>query len=188
LKTISSYILGIIGWKTNGEIPPDIKKCVLIAAPHTSNFDFILAKLTYWKLDINIKFLIKKEWFKFPFGGLARRWGGIPVDRSKPSKVVSEMVKEFDKADSLVLLITPEGTRNLVRQWKRGFYEIAIQAKVPIVFGFVDYAEKKGGAGPVFYPTGNYEADMKVIEAYYRTKTARHPERFNLSAENKKSG
>jgi 1-acyl-sn-glycerol-3-phosphate acyltransferase len=159
----------------------DVKKCVIIGAPHTSNYDFFLGRLTYWALGIKIHFLIKKEWFSFPFGFLARWMGGIPVDRSRPSRLTDDVVRMFEENKRFYVIITPEGTRSLRKQWKKGFYYIAMKAGVPIALGYADYARKKGGIGPLLYPSGNLEEDMKTIEAFYSNITARHPEKFNLS-------
>ena len=107
--------------------------------------------------------------------------GGIPVDRSRNNNVVNSVSALFKQHDSLNIIITPEGTRKLVHQWKRGFYYIAEKAEVPIVLGFLDYKKKELGFGPILYPTGNYEEDWKIMEKFYRGITAKHPERYNLS-------
>ena len=181
LKAFARFILKLWGWDCSRAALGDVKKCVIIGAPHTSNFDFILGRLTYWALGIKIHFLIKKEWFKFPFGILARRMGGIPVDRSKPSHLTEQVVRMFEANENFYVIITPEGTRSLRKQWKKGFYYIALKAGVPIALGYADYGRKKGGIGPLIYPTGNLEEDMKIIEEFYSDITARHPEKFNLS-------
>lgn len=185
MKIISRLVLRLIGWKIEGEIPKEVKKCVILAAPHTSNWDFVIGRLSYWSLQVPVKFLIKKEAFDHPLGFLVKKMGGIPVDRHKSTHMVEQVAELFNKNEILNVIITPEGTRKLVTNWKRGFYFIALRAKVPIVMGFVDYKTKQGGFGPVLYPTGDYDADLKIIEAFYRTKTAKHPEKFSLSVENK---
>lgn len=173
-----------MGWDIVGSIPLEIKKCVILAAPHTSNWDFIIGRLAYWGLGVPVKFLIKKEAFDHPMGFLAKRMGGIPVDRGKSTNLVEQVASLFDEYDILNVVITPEGTRKLVTNWKRGFYYIALKADIPIICGFVDYANKEGGFGPAIYPNGDYEKDMETIESFYKTKTARYPECFNLSLEN----
>jgi 1-acyl-sn-glycerol-3-phosphate acyltransferase len=185
LKILSKIILKIIGWKIVGEIPKDIKKAVVISAPHTSNLDFFIGRLGLWSKGYPVYFLIKKEAFKPPFGGILKRSGGIPVDRSKSSSTTLKIAHELDKRDNVYLIVTPEGTRSLVKNWKKGFYYIALAAKIPIILGFVNYPKKEGGFGPVFYPTGDYEKDIKEIQKYYYDKGARHPEKFNLSPENR---
>ena len=138
-------------------------------------------RLTYWASDVNIRILIKKESFIFPVGFLLRKLGGIPVDRGKKNNMVTKAVELLTQNESMVIVITPEGTRKLSRQWKKGFYVIAIEAKVPIVLAYIDYKTKTGGVGEIFYPTGDYEKDMVYILDFYKGKTARHPELFNLS-------
>lgn len=181
LKLISKIVLWICGWKIVGNIPDDIRKCVIIVAPHTSNLDFIVGRLAYYILDVNVKFLIKKEAFKFPVKRTLTSLGGIPVDRSQRNDIVNQVVELFNKNESLVVTITPEGTRKLNKKWKKGFYHIATAANVPVILGFLDYKNKRGGVGPVFYPTGDYEKDLKEIEQFYLDKTGRHPSNFNLN-------
>ncbi|MFA4851267.1 MAG: lysophospholipid acyltransferase family protein [Bacteroidales bacterium] len=182
LKLISRIYLKLIGWKITGSFPEGLKKCVIIAAPHTSNLDFIIGRAGFYNLGIKrISFLIKKEMFKFPLGSIIKTLGGIPVDRGRSNNMVIAISKMFKEKENLFLIITPEGTRKYVENWKKGFYHIAINAKVPIVLSYVDYGKKEGGIGPVLYPTGNFEEDFKFIEDFYRTKTAKYPEMFNLS-------
>ncbi len=183
-KFLSNIILKLWGWKIFGVIPPGIKKCVILAAPHTSNYDFFIARLAYFVIGVNVKFLIKKEVFKFPFGRIFKAWGGIPIDRSKRNNMIEYVSGLFSKYDSLYIVITPEGTRSLVRKWKKGFYYIAQNAKVPIALGYIDYGKKEGGLGPLIYPSGDFEKDFKTITDFYKTKTAKHPEKFNLSQKN----
>ncbi|OQX77182.1 MAG: hypothetical protein B6D61_07580 [Bacteroidetes bacterium 4484_249] len=178
---ISKWILKLIGWKVVGEIPADIKKCVVISAPHTSNLDFFIGRLAYFSIRLKVKILIKREMFFFPTGGLLKRFGGIPVDRSKRNDAVENVAKLFAQYDSLYITIAPEGTRKLNRHWKKGFYYIALAAKVPIALGFIDYKVKEIGIGKFITPSGNYEEDLKIIEDFYRGIGAKHPELFNLS-------
>lgn len=181
LKFISEILLKIGGWEITGSIPDKIKKCIIIVAPHTSNLDFYIGRLAYYKMDVNVRFLIKKEAFRFPFKRILKGLGGIPVDRSKKTDLVDQLAGRFEKHESLIITITPEGTRKLNKKWKKGFYQIAMKANVPIILGFLDYRNKKGGVGPVIYPSGDYEKDMEEIEKFYLDKTARYPENFNLS-------
>jgi len=186
LRWLSRLILRISGWRTDGSLPPGIKKAVIVSAPHTSFWDFIIGRFTFWAIRINIRFLIKSEAFRPPVGFLLKKLGGIPVDRGASNRMVDQVVKLFNKNESLAVVITPEGTRRLVSQWKKGFYLIAIRAGVPIVLSFIDYGKKTGGIGPIIIPTGDYEKDLEIIQEYYRDKVARHPERFNLSPKIKK--
>lgn len=181
MRTISGIILRLLGWKITGTVPSHLRKCVIIGAPHTSNMDFFYGRLAYFTFGVPVKFLIKKEAFQNPLGGLLKRAGGIPVDRGKKNNLVEEMAKLFKNSDQLNMIVAAEGTRKLVTQWKRGFYYIALRAEVPILLGFLDYEKKEAGFGPVIYPTGDFDADFKIIEEFYKTKTARHPELFNLT-------
>lgn len=190
MKTFSKIMLWLWGWKITGSLPADLKKCIIIAAPHTSMWDFFFGRLGFYWLGIpKIHFMIKKEIFKFPLGALLKWLGAIPVDRGKNNNTVLWASKMFQERESFFLLITPEGTRKYVEHWKRGFYHIAVHAKVPIILGYVDYQKKKGGIGPVFYPTGNFDQDIKEIQKFYFDKTAKFPDQFNLSEQfrNKKS-
>lgn len=168
MRTISILILKLLGWKITSNFPKDIKKCVLIFAHHTSNIDFVIGRLTFFSFGINPKFFIKKELFFFPLGLILKMLGGIPIDRQKKNKVVTNISETFNNSDDFKLLITPEGTRKYVKTWKRGFYHIAIDAKVPIVLTFIDYPTKTGGVGPIIHPSGNYEADFAIIRDFYK--------------------
>lgn len=186
ISRFSNFMLRLFGWDTSGEIPPGLKKAIIIVAPHTSYWDFVIGRMTFWGSKVKIRVLIKKEVFVFPLGILLKRLGGLPVARGKKNNLIDEVVRLFDEAESLVVVITPEGTRRLVRQWKKGFYLIAMAAKVPIALGYIDYATKKGGVGPIIYPSGDYQKDMKSINEFYRDKIGKYPEKFNLTASNVK--
>ena len=181
-KFIGKTWLRLRGWTIVGNIPDDIKKCVIIAAPHTSIEDFIIGRMVYWVLGTPVKFLIKKEFFKTPvLRRMLLKMGGIPVDRSHSSNIVANVAALFKQYDNLNIVITPEGTRKLVKQWKRGLYYIALKAQVPVILGFLDFKKKEGGFGPVLYPSGDFNADFKIIENFYKGKVAKYPEKFNLS-------
>ncbi|MEA2022529.1 MAG: lysophospholipid acyltransferase family protein [Candidatus Caldatribacteriota bacterium] len=183
MKLLAKLILRLWGWKINGCIPPNVNKCIIVAAPHTSNYDFIIGRLAYSSMGIKANFLIKKEVFKFPFSGMFKAMGGIPVDRGKRNNMIGQIAGLFDKHESLYVVITPEGTRKLVRKWKKGFYLIAQKANIPIALGYINYAKKEGGVGPVIIPTGDYNKDLITIQDFYRDITPRHPAKFNLSSE-----
>ena len=176
-KTISGALLRLAGWKI-GQVCEDVPKCVICVAPHTSNWDFVVGKLCYTALGRNAGFLIKKEWFFFPFNLFFSWLGGVPVDRNKHTSVTDQMVEEFNKRRAFQLAITPEGTRKRTDIWKRGFYYIAQKAQVPIMIAYFDYAKKEAGFKKVFYPTGDAEKDIRTIREYYRGVTACHPENF----------
>lgn len=156
---------------------PNPRKFVIIAAPHTSNWDFLYFLGLTQELGINSHFMAKKSLFRWPLGGFMRAMGGIEVDRAKGGNYVQAMVDEFARRREFMLTIAPEGTRGSVRQWRTGFYQIALQAGVPMVIGLMDYARRVGGLGPAIMPTGDYAADMKPIEEFYRSVTPRHPDR-----------
>ena len=181
MRLLARLILALAGWKIKAHYSDEMRRSVIIQAPHTSNWDFFIGKLGFVSKGIPVRFLIKKEAFRFPLGPLVRALGGIPVDRSHSSNLVPQIAAMYKEHQKLMIVITPEGTRKLNRNWKKGFYYIASMAQVPIVLGYLDYSKKEGGLGPVFHPTGDYEADLRRIEDFYRDKTARHPEKFNLS-------
>ncbi len=182
-KLLQFILIKVFGWEITGRIPKEIKKAVIIVAPHTSLWDFVIGRIAFWHLAVDVKFMIKSEAFKEPLGFLLRKLGGVPVKRGRASHLLVQILRMYRNSDSFFTVITPEGTRTLVKQWKRGFYEIASKADVPIVLAYIDYKYKKGGLGPVFYPTGNYEADLKEIETFYKPYHGKHPERFNLTWE-----
>jgi 1-acyl-sn-glycerol-3-phosphate acyltransferase len=173
---LSKFYLKITGWRRVGRLP-DIPRCVMIAAPHTSNWDAPIALAIVFAFRFKANWLVKHTAFRWPFQGVLRWLGAIPIDRTKSTDVVTQMVEELKKRAELVLLIAPEGTRKKVTRWKTGFYHIACGAGVPLVLAFLDYARKEGGLGPVIQPTGDLEADMAKILGFYATVTGRHPEK-----------
>ena len=162
------------GWRAESEtmIPT---RCVIIAAPHTSNWDFLYFVGLTHDLGFQAHFMGKKELFRWPMSNFMRENGGIPVDRSKAGNHVQAMIDQFARRDEFRLTIAPEGTRGAVRRWRTGFYNIALGAGVPLVCGLMDYARKVGGLGPAVMPTGNYAADMAKVEKYYRSVTPKYP-------------
>lgn len=176
-KSISRALLKLAGW-TPFPFQEEVPKCVICVAPHTSNWDFVLGKLFYYSIGQDANFLIKKEWFFFPFNYIFNWMGGVPVDRRKKTSVTDQMVAEFGRRKQLHLAVTPEGTRKRTEEWKKGFYFIALNANVPILLAFFDYAKKELGIKAVFHPTGNVEEDIKRIRGYYNDVTACHPENF----------
>ena len=180
MKQLSILIYKLIGWKCLGGIPDGITKAVVVIAPHTSNWDFLIGRLYTWIMEIPVSILIKKEAFFWPTAGLLKKVGGIPIDRSKKGNTVGQIAALFEKNDPFYLGITPEGTRTLRQEWKRGFYFIALEANVPLLFSYIDYAKKEAGIGPAFYPTGDFEKDLLVIQDFYKGITAKYPHQFNL--------
>lgn len=170
------------GWKASGAPPAD-GRCVIIAAPHTSNWDFLYFIGLTEDLGLKPHFMAKDSLFRWPLGRFMRDMGGVPVMRSERANVVDTMVAEFARRDRFMLTIAPEGTRGKVGQWRTGFYHIALKAGVPLVVGMMDYRTKTGGLGPAIWPTGDYDADMTKIFEVYRTVTPRHPARGLADAE-----
>ena len=150
---IGSIFLKILGWRIEGEVP-DIKKFVIIAAPHTTNWDFPITLAGTFVLKIKIYWMGKAAIFRWPFGAVCRWLGGIPIERSQSKNVVEQTVNAFNEMDNLIMIIPPEGSRKKVSYWKIGFYHIAKGANVPIVLGFLDYRRKVGGIGTSFIPRG----------------------------------
>lgn len=175
--SLSKFVFKKAGWKYEGGMPPGVKKCVLVAAPHTSNWDFVVARLVFNFLGANVRMLIKKEAFFWPFGYWLKKMGGIPIDRSKKNNSVDQIAKLFEEHDELIILFTPEGTRKRAEKWKRGFYFASEAANVPIVLGYVDYPSKTGGIHPeVFEKSGNMEADIERVKSFYKQYRGLHPE------------
>jgi 1-acyl-sn-glycerol-3-phosphate acyltransferase len=173
--------LKILGWRVEGKIP-DIKKFVIIAAPHTSNWDFPITLAVAFVLRMKIYWMGKAAMFRWPFAATLRWLGGIPIDRSQSHNVVEQSIQAFQKLERLIMVVPPEGTRKKVSYWKTGFYHIASGANVPIVLGFLDYKRKAGGIGPTFYPTGRLEEDLQKIQAFYATITGKRQSEFGNAA------
>ncbi|MBR1517821.1 MAG: 1-acyl-sn-glycerol-3-phosphate acyltransferase, partial [Bacteroidales bacterium] len=175
--------VSLFGWKYDIPQPdsrPELHHCVIIVAPHTSVADYLLGVACLWKLNINFHIFIKKEFFNIFTRRVLAKTGAIAVDRgNRHNGMVQQAVHHFNNESDWTLVVTPEGTRKAVKRWKRGFYEIATEAHVPIVMAYVDYGRKVMGVGPTFYPTGDFDADMTVIKQYYRNVRARHPEGYN---------
>lgn len=168
------------GWKTFGNIPSDVKKCIIVGAPHTSNWDFIYARLGLYIFGYKIRYLIKDSMFKNTISAwFFRITGGIPVNRSKSTNLTGELAQLLNNEDTLYIAIPPEGTRKRVNRWKTGFYRIAVDCKIPIALAFLDYKTKQAGFIDMFYPTGNMIEDLKLIESFYSPEMAAIPENYN---------
>ncbi len=174
LYRTSRLILGLTGWRIEGQLP-SIPKFVLVGAPHTSNWDLPYTLLMAFALRARIHWMGKETLFRRPFKGFFQWLGGIPVERSQSDNLVEQSIQQFQRNDQLILTIAPAGTRQRVIRWKTGFYHIAWGAKVPIALGFLDYRRKVGGIGPLVYPTGNITADMQTIRAFYDGITGKKP-------------
>jgi 1-acyl-sn-glycerol-3-phosphate acyltransferase len=160
------------GWTVEGG-PPPVTRFVVIAAPHTSNWDLPFLLGASQRLGVKLNWMGKDTLFRWPFGAMMRRMGGIPVDRSRSTNAVAQMIEQFSQREVFMLTIAPEGTRSKVSQWRTGFYQIAHGAGVPLVCGFLDYRRKVGGLGLSFMPSGDYEADMVRIMAFYHDRVPR---------------
>ena len=173
---ISKFIYTkILGWKLVGEFPTDIKKYVVIGAPHTSWKDFPIAILARNSWGTKINYIGKKSLFKPPFGFIFKWLGGAPVDRSKSNNLVDAIIKVFESKDEFRLALSPEGTRQKVDKWKTGFYYIAKGANVPIVMFTLDFGRKQVAVSEPFYPTDNLEEDIKKIQSFYKDVVGANP-------------
>ena len=197
-KRLYSFIYyRLLGWKTNVTVP-NYDKCVICAAPHTSNWDLFIGKLFYGAIGRKTSFMMKKEWFFFPLGLIFRAIGGIPVDRSRNTSLVDQMANRFAGSKLFHLAITPEGTRKSNPNWKKGFYFIALKAQVPIVLIGIDYSKKTISATKAIMligidyptktitstkaimPTGDFEKDMHEIKLYFKDFRGKIPENFSV--------
>jgi len=167
MKYIFKFIWWLIGWKIVGDVPWHEKKYLIIVAPHTSNWDFIIGILARAKVGFDSNFLGKKSLFKFPFGWFFKKMGGYPVDRSKSTNLVDQVVKIYKNHERFVVAIAPEGSRKNVNGWKTGFYYIAHKANIPIVRVKMDRIEKQVVFFEPFRTTGSIEKDMPEIKKVY---------------------
>ena len=175
LRLFSVIMLKLLGWKTRGE-PLDHQRCVLIGAPHTSNWDFPLMLMVVLKLKLRVFWMGKHTLFPFGLGWFMKWLGGIPINRSAAHNVVGDTVRQYKENDELIILVPPEGTRSKVTRWKTGFYHIANNANVPILLGYVDASIKEAGFADFFSPTGDIERDMEKIRAFYANKQGLNPD------------
>jgi len=167
----------LAGWGFENEFT-NVGKTVAIVAPHTSNWDFPVGVAVMLALGLQSRYLGKHSLFRGPLRGVMVWLGGIPVDRSHPHGVVGQVVERFNASDRLVLVVAPEGTRKKVPDWKSGFYHIAEAAGVGIMPIWFDYSRKLVGFGPSLTPTGDYEADLLKLKAYFRREMAQRPENY----------
>lgn len=174
---LARIIMRLLGWRVDGTLP-DLPKYVLVGAPHTSNWDFVLFLGVIFVLRANVRFMGKAELFRFPIGWFFRYCGGYPVDRKKATGLVEQMVNAINKEDRFILTITPEGTRHYVQEWKRGFYHIAKGAGIPIAMAVVNGRHRIVSIlKEVFHPTEDIEADMKAIKGMFEGVVGINPRR-----------
>lgn len=167
----------LLGWKIVGTIDPKVKKCVMIVVPHTSWYDFFLGVFTRGIVQLEMNFVGKKELFVFPFNYYFQWMGGTPLNRQKNENKVDAIASIFEKKDEFRLAIAPEGTRKKVTEWKTGFYYIAKKANVPILPVAFDYGKKEVKLMQLFEPTGDIEADVKVLQSKYAGVVGKFPEK-----------
>jgi 1-acyl-sn-glycerol-3-phosphate acyltransferase len=188
-KLFARSLFALTGWTYSNNMPPGIRQSVMIAAPHTSKWDFFYTRLAFVLMGIPVRITIENRYMKFPYGPFIRCLGGIGIDRrprkegeERPS-MVKAMVDLFKDHEDLVMLVTPEGTRNLRTKWKTGFYHVAALAKVPVALGYLDYGKKEAGVSKVVYPSGDMKKDLGEIMAFYKNIVARWPEQFSIDLE-----
>jgi len=167
--------MALIGWHLAGELP-NISKFILVIAPHTSNVDFLIGLAPLFALDLRISFMAKSSLFWEPFGTYLRWVGAVPIDRDAPGGSVQEAVNQFQEREKFILGITPEGTRRKTTRWKTGFYIIADKAGVPMVPLTFDYSRHEFRFGKSMMPTGNMEADIKILQSFFDPSQARNPD------------
>lgn len=183
IRKIVRFLLKNTGWTIDEHLPPAIQKCIVIAAPHTSNWDLYYMMAAFSVYRLRIRFTIKQEWMRFPFSLVLKPLGGIAIDRSprkdgnRPS-FVEAMAELFNNNEELIIAITPEGTRSRNDQWKTGFFHVARAANVPIVLGYIDYGKKRAGLAKVIYPE-TLEQTLEEMNAFYSTITPKYPEKFS---------
>ena len=178
-KICRTILFDWMGWKADVDQPiPD--KCILCVAPHTSNWDFFIGKVYYTALGRTSNFLMKKEWFFWPLGPLFRRMGGIPVERSRHTSMTDQLAQRAMESSHFSLAVTPEGTRSRNAEWKRGFYYIALKAQLPILLYGLDFGTKTIVCKRTLVPSGDVDADMRVIADYFSHFKGKHPENFAL--------
>ena len=179
-KLLAKFVNFITGWHV--KVPEEfrLKKAVMIAAPHTSNWDLIHALPGLWLGDYRPKFFIKDDFKKIPvINGLLKWIGAIWVNRKKNNNLIKHSVEMLNREKELLLLVPAEGTRSAAPKWKLGFYHIAKEAGLPILLSYLDYAKKEAGVGKIVYPSDDFEKDMLEIEIFYKNITPKHPEKYN---------
>ncbi|MEZ4721251.1 MAG: 1-acyl-sn-glycerol-3-phosphate acyltransferase [Flavobacteriales bacterium] len=181
MKFLAKALLGIFGWKVNGSFGPELRNCIIVVAPHTSQWDFFWGLLARSVYGIKAKYLIKNSFFKPGIAWFFHFTGGIAVDRSKKNELTERLKGMLANGEELRIVFTPEGTRKRVDRWRTGFYYTAIDTGLPIVMHAIDYGKKSIDQSAPFWPTGDWERDKPQFEVFYSDKQAKHPEWFNKS-------
>lgn len=179
-------VLKTLGWTLHSDYA-DVHKYVLVAAPHTSNWDFPLGLAGAWALDLNANWVGKHTLFQKPYGWFFRAVGGTPVDRRQGSDLIEQMTDLFSRSERMILALAPEGTRSKTDHWKSGFYYIARAAKVPIAMAYLDYGKKQVGIGGGFYPSDDIQETFKKIRDFYKDRKGKFPEKASLIQPREKS-
>jgi 1-acyl-sn-glycerol-3-phosphate acyltransferase len=178
-QRLARALLRASGWSMlQVDVPP--RRCVLVSAPHTSNWDTYWMLLAATALGIRIRFAIKEEWMRPPIGWLLTAFGALSVRRDGTLGMTDRLIREFEGRDDLLLAIAPAGTRKQTDRWRSGFYQVAKAAGVPLVLGVVDYGSKRAGVGPTVPVTGDVGADMDVIRSFYAGVRARFPNKQSV--------
>ena len=168
----------ILGWKIVGDYPKELKKFIIVGAPHTTNMDFVLGALMKYIKELPIGFIGKHSLFKPPYGFIFRALGGVPVDRSKSTNMVDAIIKVFNEKDEFILAISPEGTRTKIDKWKTGFYHIALGANVPVILNAFDFGNKEYLISKPYYLTGDQKKDFLFFLNYYKDVKGKYPDQF----------
>jgi 1-acyl-sn-glycerol-3-phosphate acyltransferase len=184
-KKIGAILMKLFGWKTDSIPTEMVKGTVLIAAPHTSNWDFFFLNAAMWQLNWDMKFMIKDSHTNhFLYGWLVKAIGGIGINRSQKNDMINYCTKLLQENPNLILTIPAEGTRKKSTKWKLGFYHIALQANVPISLGYLDYEKKIAGVGKLVYPNKKTKEELfKEIEEFYHSITPKYPENYTPTIE-----
>jgi 1-acyl-sn-glycerol-3-phosphate acyltransferase len=172
-RRLARTIFRLTGWTMVGEVP---RTGIFVGAPHTSNWDYLIALLVMWHGGVSPRILVKQEFFHGPLGWLLMRTGSVPVDRDNPAGIVDQLAAQARTGKPFVLVLAAEGSRAKAEYWKSGFYRLAQQTGLPILMGFVDGATKTAGIGPTLTPSGDVKADMDLIRAFYADKNGFYPE------------
>ncbi len=177
LRAFGKFVLTLLGWRIEGA-PPNLPKLIIIVAPHTSNWDFVVAMAAALALDLRVHWLGKHTIFRWPFGAILRRLGGTPVIRTARQGAVAQVVEAIRAHDQFVLGLSPEGTRKKVARWRTGFYNTARAANVPILAVALDFERKEIVIGPLFEATGDLEGDVEKMRAFFEPIKGKRPELF----------
>lgn len=184
MRAISRLLMKLTGWRSEGMTPAQIAaypRFVLIAAPHTSNWDFPVTLMICFDLRLKVYWMAKASLFRWPIGWLSRWLGGIAIDRSASNNTVQNTISAFAARERLAVIVAPEGTRGKVTHWKTGFYHMAHGAGVPIALAYLDFSRKTGGIGRMFHTTGDIAADMEEIQQFYSGIVGKNRDQFDAN-------